>query len=77
MMFLCEAAIIGFIGGIIGILLSFAASIILGIFGISTIMSAELVLGGLIFSVIVGIVAGISPAKNAATIPSIEALRYE
>lgn len=76
-LFLCEAAIIGFVGGLLGVLLSFVASAVLGAFNVPTVISAELVIGTLLFSVVVGIVAGVFPARNAEAIPPVEALRYE
>jgi putative ABC transport system permease protein len=76
-LFLCEAGTIGFVGGVLGVALSFVVSFILSSFGLPTEMTLELVAGGLVFSVLIGIVAGISPARNAAMIPPVEALRYE
>jgi putative ABC transport system permease protein len=76
-LFLCEAGIIGFVGGFLGVALSFVVSGILGAVGVPTATSPELIIGGLLFSVVIGIVAGLSPARNAASIPPIEALRYE
>jgi putative ABC transport system permease protein len=46
-------------------------------FSLPSAITPELVAMGLFFSVIVGIVAGIVPARNAAQISPIEALRYE
>ena len=76
-LFLCEAAIIGFVGGFLGVLLSLVVSFILSAAGLPTAITLELVLGGLLFSVVIRIVAGLSPARNAATIPPVEALKYE
>jgi putative ABC transport system permease protein len=76
-MFLCEAGIIGFAGGFLGVLLSFVTSAALNLFSVPVLISPELILGGLVFSVLIGIVAGISPARRAASIPPVEALRYE
>ncbi len=76
-LFLCEAATIGFIGGALGVALSFVVSYILASLGIPSVMSLTLVAAGLIFSVLIGIIAGIAPARNAASIPPVEALKYE
>ena len=76
-LFLCEAATIGFVGGLLGVLLSMIVSFILGSLNVPTQLTPELIAGGLIFSVLIGIIAGISPARNAAMIPPVEALRYE
>ncbi len=76
-LFLCEAATIGFIGGALGVALSYAVSYILASLGIPSVLDPTLVIGGLVFSVLIGIVAGIAPARNAASIPPVEALKYE
>ncbi len=76
-LFIIEAAILGFVGGFAGIALSLLASMALEAFSVPTLITAELVALGLVFSIIVGIVAGIAPARNAASISPIEALRYE
>lgn len=77
LLFLCEAGIIGFVGGFLGVCLSYAASAVLGSFSVPVEITGELILGELFFSVVIGIVAGIQPARNAASIPPVEALRYE
>ncbi len=77
LLFLIEAGIIGLVGGFFGLLLSFIVSLGLGAAGVPTILSFDLLLGGLLFSVLIGIVAGVAPARNASAIPPIEALKYE
>ena len=76
-LFLCEAGTIGFIGGLLGVALSFLVSYILVTFSLPSVLSPELIIGGLVFSVLIGVIAGLSPARNAASIPPVEALKYE
>ena len=77
LLFLFEAGIIGFIGGVLGVMLSLAVSFILTSFSVPTKLTPELLAGGLLFSVFIGIAAGVAPSRNAASIPPIEALKYE
>lgn len=77
LLFLFEAAAIGLVGGVIGVILSFGLSAILSILGVPTLITVDLVLLGLFFSAIVGVVSGIVPARNAARLQPVEALRYE
>ena len=76
--FLSESAIITLLGGLIGILLG-----VLGAFGVCSLIgfSAKVklstVLGATLFSSAVGIFFGIYPAKKAAKLSPIEALRHE
>ncbi|MEM3364425.1 MAG: ABC transporter permease [Candidatus Micrarchaeia archaeon] len=75
--FMIEAGIIGLVGGFIGVLVGTLFSISLIYLGIKTVVTIELVIGSAVFAFIIGMVAGIIPAKNASEIPAIEALRYE
>ncbi|VVB58420.1 MacB-like periplasmic core domain protein [Candidatus Anstonella stagnisolia] len=76
-LFLFEACMVGLVGGVIGVALSFAVSGVLGGFGLPTRITPELILLGIGFSIIIGAVSGILPARNAASVPPVEALRYE
>jgi putative ABC transport system permease protein len=83
--FLFEAGIIGLIGGIggvfFGVLLAFLAEVMLsgsgGMFYLEAHISIWLVLFGLGFSFVVGCLSGFFPAKQAAKLEPVEALRYE
>ncbi len=76
-LFLYEACMVGFVGGIIGVLFSFVGSALLSGFGLPSVISAELVLLGLGFSIGIGAISGLIPARNAASVAPVEALRYE
>ena len=75
--FLIESGLIGLIGGVFGLILSFFVSYAVSFYGLSSVISFELALAAVIFSMFVGIVSGIAPAKNAAKLEPIMALSYE
>jgi len=76
--FLTEAVVLTFLGGTIGILLGWLASLAVSRFaGLSTQVSFSAVLLAVGVSASVGIVFGIYPARRAANLSPIEALRYE
>ncbi len=76
--FLSESAIITLLGGLIGIALGVLGAFgICGFLGISPLVKLSTVLGASLFSSAVGIFFGIYPAKKAAKLSPIEALRHE
>ncbi|MDE3111089.1 MAG: ABC transporter permease, partial [Acidobacteriota bacterium] len=76
--FLSEAVVLSSLGGIVGILLGVIGSAIISrILGWSTFVSPSSVVIAAMFSAGVGIFFGYYPARKAARLDPIEALRYE
>lgn len=76
--FLIEAVVISVAGGLLGILLGIGSSYgISAIAGWKTIISSFAIIGAFGFSVIIGLFFGIYPARKAALLDPIDALRYE
>ncbi len=76
--FLIEASLLSLLGGLIGFILSYGASLIIDYnFGIPTAITLEAILMAVGISIGVGIIFGIAPATKAARKNPIEALRYE
>ena len=82
--FLAEAAMITFVGGVIGVILGYGGAealcfLVSKIAKMSVHISVNIfvALGAAVFSAAVGLFFGIFPAKKAATLSPIEALRQE
>ncbi|WP_035299365.1 ABC transporter permease [Brevibacillus thermoruber] len=76
--FLIESVTISLLGGIIGILLGIGAAFALRQFaGIATSVSVSPMLYAFLSSVLVGVIFGVYPARKAARLKPIDALRYE
>ncbi|MEW6556535.1 MAG: FtsX-like permease family protein [Elusimicrobiota bacterium] len=76
--FIVESVVICVLGGIIGIMSGSLISVILSKFaGWSTKISLPSVLLAFTFSVAIGLIFGIWPARKAAQLNPIDALRYE
>jgi ABC-type antimicrobial peptide transport system permease subunit len=76
--FLVEAVVLSGAGGVIGVVLGIAAAWAISTFaGWPTLISSVAVVGALLFSATVGIFFGFWPARRAAGLDPIAALRYE
>jgi putative ABC transport system permease protein len=76
--FLIEAMMLTVLGGMIGIGLGVGGAYIVSHFAKwPPLVSWQVVLGGVLFSMVLGIIFGLMPANKAAKMDPIEALRYE
>jgi putative ABC transport system permease protein len=76
--FLVESVVMSLTGGLIGVAAGFGGSLLLGAFtGWSTVISPATVMIALGFAASVGVFFGYYPARRAASLDPIEALRYE
>lgn len=89
-MFLMESLLIGFFGGTIGAVLTLLASLIMNasgekiaemmnMYGTTTVsvVNPQLLLSGVVFSVIIGLLSGYFPAKKATKLSALSAIRTE
>jgi ABC-type antimicrobial peptide transport system permease subunit len=76
--FLIEAITLSLVGGIIGVLLGVGASVTISkTLNWPSLVSPLSIAVSVIFSVLVGVLFGYYPARKAASLDPIEALRYE
>ncbi len=76
--FLTEAVVLSLIGGAIGIVFGMGASyLITNTLGWVVLISPLAIVTAVVFSMAVGIFFGFYPARKAAHLNPIEALRYE
>jgi len=85
LIFLIESGVLGFIGGIIGVVFGLGISKMVEVVGavalgspyIRAWWSWELIVGALLFSFLIGAVSGVAPAYQASKQKPVDSLRYE
>jgi putative ABC transport system permease protein len=76
--FLIEAVVLAALGGLIGIVIATGASILLaGVMGVPYLFNPTINLLSFLFSAAIGVLFGYFPARRAARMDPIEALRHE
>jgi len=77
--FLLEAAMLSSVGGVVGVLLAatLGGLVTLASPGLAAAPPVWAVLGGVVASFATGLIAGYGPARRAAALDPVEALRYE
>ena len=84
-LFLIESGLLGLVGGIIGVGIGVGlakateaiATIYLGTALLRASLNPNIILGALAFSFIIGTLSGLLPARQAASLKPVDALRYE
>ncbi len=86
MIFVFNSAMVGFVGGVFGVLLGAFISTLFPILGMTMmrsggdtgiLLSPHLMIFGLVLAVVIGIVSGAVPAYRASKLKPVDALRYE
>lgn len=75
--FLIEAVTLSMAGGLVGVVVGISAAPIVARLGLNTKIPVPWVLIAFSFAAVVGIIFGLLPARKAASLSPVEALRYE
>ena len=85
-LFLMESGLFGVVGGVIGIITGVLISVLISSVGLrmigpggtmTTVIPPELIVFALTFSIFVGVISGVAPARNASKMNPVDALRFE
>ncbi|MFA5106668.1 MAG: ABC transporter permease [Candidatus Micrarchaeia archaeon] len=76
-MFLIESVLVSGIGGLIGIIIGSAISLLVSALVTKTVLNAEVLVGAMSVSLFFGAVSGYFPAKQASKLPAVVALRRD
>lgn len=85
-LFLMESGLFGFVGGVLGIISGILISVIISAVGLraigpggtmNAVVTPQLLVFALVFSVFVGVISGVVPARTAAKMNPVDALRFE
>jgi putative ABC transport system permease protein len=85
-LFIMEAGLFVFVGGVIGIIIGVSISVLISLVGLgmtgpgggmNAVISPDLLIFALAFSIFVGIISGVAPARSAAKMNPVDALRFE
>ena len=76
--FLVEAMVLSSLGGVIGIMLAMVGSVgLAGVLGVPFVFNPGIIIIAFLFSTVVGVIFGYFPARKAARLDPIDALRHE
>jgi putative ABC transport system permease protein len=87
-LFLMESGLFGFVGGVFGIIFGILVSVVISAVGMraigpggggtmNAVVTPSLLIFALVFSIFVGVISGVVPARNAARMNPVDALRFE
>ncbi|WP_239525097.1 FtsX-like permease family protein [Methanosarcina mazei] len=85
MIFLFNSAMVGLVGGILGVILGAFVSTLFPLLGMTMMgggdsglyLAPDLMAFGLILAIVIGVISGVVPAYRASKLRPVDALRYE